>query len=192
MSSGLGAAVGIAAVIFIVIMGIAVLFWLASYILRSAALYEIATRRNIKCPWLAWIPLAYNWTLGAVADLQDAKEGKTGYWRWIMTGAAVLTAGSSGSDSSSAVTTVTKIINGNITEITETTNLFGPLSLISGSIAGLLGIAVIVLRFICIYKLFKSCRPEKATLYTVLSILPLAMPILMMCVRKYDDGRRVG
>ncbi|MBE6958099.1 MAG: hypothetical protein E7447_02970 [Ruminococcaceae bacterium] len=38
------------------------------YILNAWALYTIAKRREIKKPWLAWIPVVNVWILGSVSD----------------------------------------------------------------------------------------------------------------------------
>ena len=39
-----------------------------AYILGSKGLYAIAVRRGIKNPWMAWVPIVSNWTLGCLSD----------------------------------------------------------------------------------------------------------------------------
>lgn len=38
------------------------------YLLGAWSLYTIAKRREIKKPWLAWIPFGHEWILGSLAD----------------------------------------------------------------------------------------------------------------------------
>lgn len=40
----------------------------AAYVLQALALHTIAKRRGLRCPWLAWVPVADGWILGAVSD----------------------------------------------------------------------------------------------------------------------------
>ena len=46
---------------------------LAVYIFTALALYNIASRRGIPCPWLAWIPVTQFWTLAAISDHYQLK-----------------------------------------------------------------------------------------------------------------------
>ena len=39
-----------------------------AYILQALALYTIAKRRGIRKPWLAWIPFGNSWILGSLSD----------------------------------------------------------------------------------------------------------------------------
>lgn len=41
---------------------------IAAYVLQGLGLYTIAKRRGLNRPWLAWVPVANDWILGAVAD----------------------------------------------------------------------------------------------------------------------------
>ena len=41
---------------------------LVVYALSALALYTIAKRRGLKNPWLAWIPVGFEWVLGSVSD----------------------------------------------------------------------------------------------------------------------------
>lgn len=64
-------------VFWLIVMGIG----LVQYILTSLALYTIADRRGIKNPWLAWLPVAYYWLLGSIADNYDETHGINRSWR---------------------------------------------------------------------------------------------------------------
>jgi len=55
-----------------------------SYVLSSLSVYTIAKRRMISNPWLAWIPLANYWTIGAIADDYDSRMGIKRKWRVLL------------------------------------------------------------------------------------------------------------
>ena len=79
------------AVIILSILGIVLLFTLASYIFESIAFCTIAKRRQLKNPWLAWIPLARSWTMGAIVDEQDRRViGKDRHFRIVNLAAIVI------------------------------------------------------------------------------------------------------
>ncbi len=49
-------------------MSFSTLLLASTYILQALATYKMAEKCKLPCPWLAWIPLAHLWILGAVAD----------------------------------------------------------------------------------------------------------------------------
>lgn len=51
------------------------LILITNYVLSSIGYMRIADRREIKNGWLVWIPVARNWTFGAVADNYDETKG---------------------------------------------------------------------------------------------------------------------
>ncbi len=52
-----------------------ILILITNYVLSSIGYMRIAARREIKNGWLAWVPVARNWTFGAVADNYDETNG---------------------------------------------------------------------------------------------------------------------
>ena len=40
----------------------------ATYVLSALGLYTIASRREIRHPWMAWIPLLNVWLMGSLSD----------------------------------------------------------------------------------------------------------------------------
>ena len=49
---------------FLVMIGIAV----AVYVIKALSLSTIASRRGIRHPWLAWLPIGEAWILGCISD----------------------------------------------------------------------------------------------------------------------------
>lgn len=62
-----------------------IVFWIALavlfYVFFALGLYTMAKRRGLENPWLAWIPVAYLYTLGKLADTYAAQymNKKTNY-----------------------------------------------------------------------------------------------------------------
>ena len=50
------------------ILGVVVAILLAMYLLRSFGVYKLAKTKQVKNPWLAFIPLAWSFTIGKVVD----------------------------------------------------------------------------------------------------------------------------
>lgn len=54
-------------------------------------------------------------------------------------------------------------------------------------LGGLLSLANYILVLFALNKLYKSYRPEKATLYTVLSIFGVTVPFILLSLKDYDQ-----
>ncbi len=161
------------------ICGALIAFAVISYILQAKGLYTIAKRRGFQAPWLAWIPYASSWLMGAVADDYCFKaEKKETSYRKIILG--------------------TYIATGVWSSVSE---LFVELFKDSGSLAGLgvalplclgmVAVAVVctVFQYIALFKIYYSCKPSKATPYLLLSIfLGVTLPFLLYSVRNSDKG----
>ena len=65
---------------------ISVIFTAAMYVLLALGMQTIAKRRGIPLAWLAWVPVASVWVLGAIADDYRARMGKCSNMRMIVTG----------------------------------------------------------------------------------------------------------
>ena len=50
------------------VLGAVVAVFLAMYVLRSFGVYKLAKTKQVKSPWLAFIPLAWTFTIGKVID----------------------------------------------------------------------------------------------------------------------------
>ena len=78
-SLGAGAVI-LVLVLYLLLLGIGI----ASYVLQGIGLYDLGKKRQLKNPWLAWIPAANLWALGAVVDSYAAQHGIKRRWRWLM------------------------------------------------------------------------------------------------------------
>lgn len=168
---------------------------IAVYIFTALALYTIAKRRGIKNPWLAWIPVTQFWIIGSIADNyrkvacgKETKKRKTLLWLQII--AAIL-----------AVVLLIAIIAAVISLLAAGYNNYDdPMDLpkVIGSLVGvgaiillLVGVAIAaaIVQYMALYDIFRSCEPENATLYIVLSIvISVTQAIFLMLCREKDKG----
>ena len=172
---------------------------IAAYVLLAIGLFAIAQRRNIRHPWMAWVPLANVWLLGGISDqyCQAAENRKCNRKKRMIILSiislvlAVLVIGAACVLLAQAVSLV---LAGEAVE-----NLMG-LAASLGLIL-LLTIPVIVVSiwlqveiFCAYHDLFCSCTPANKTLYTVLSIvgsllgLGILASVFVFICRNKDEG----
>jgi hypothetical protein len=177
---------------------IPLLLALAMYILESIALYTIAKRRGIHHYGLAWVPIADNWIVGAIADqYNELVRGKRTHLRRTLLILSIL----------QVILQVIAIV-GTVTLIIGYFGVFAsafdetaypPLTsdyitliflfvLICLAIL-VFSIILIVYSYIALYRVYSSCDPQSATLYLVLSILfTVTLPIFLLICRNKDWG----
>lgn len=71
----------VVAVVVAVVAVVAFLVWLLFYILHSIGLMRIAKKLGVKHRWMAWIPFANAYLLGACAEQGERRNGKKP-WKW--------------------------------------------------------------------------------------------------------------
>jgi len=185
---------------FFVVLIIVYLWLIAAYIIRSLSLFKLGKALGTEAYGLAWVPAAYTWVLGGVADKYDSKNGKDHKFRMVLiclTGAmAVLLAAffavyifivvgfilggfmhGPGVDSTRAVLWVLIVI-------------YVPLLLVAmGSQA---------CKYICYYKLFELCKPEKPLMNFLIAIMvPFALPFVILSaantyVKKVEEEKALA
>lgn len=167
------------------------LFSIATYILTSLALYAIASRRGLRKPWLAWIPVINCWLLGSISDqYQYVVKGENKSKRKWLLALSLL----------KAVLTLTVVI---LVAVVATSAIFrgpgfGMRQSITGPIMGILGVvmplaaahvAYLVIRFMALYDVYRSLDPSNSVLYLVLSILfSVTEPFFLFFNREKDLG----
>jgi|GEM_PF-4179515 len=199
----------------LVFFGIIAIFvgivYLVFYLLRSVGLYRLAKRRQLSAPGIAWLPVLYRYTAGAIADdISGKNQGKKTSFRFI------LLAGS-------LVMFVLNIINWVLvvrmvqvmipilwyiidnpyaldpdnpyavfetfpeyTQATTYTNLFN-------SISSLVSLAVFIVLVIVLYKIYKEYRPGSATAWTVLNIIfPFLQSVFPFALRNSVPMQQAG
>ena len=167
------------------------LFSIATYILTSLALYAIASRRGLRKPWLAWIPVINCWLLGSISDqYQYVVKGENKSKRKWLLALSLL----------KAVLTLTVVI---LVAVVATSAIFrgpgfGMRQSITGPSMGILGVvmplaaahvAYLVIRFMALYDVYRSLDPSNSVLYLVLSILfSVTEPFFLFFNREKDLG----
>lgn len=180
---------------YFAVLGVFWLISIATYVLQSLSLYTIAKRRCIKKPWLAWLPVGYSWILGSIADqYQYVKMGQVKNKRKALLVLEIL----------SAVLSVVCfalfiVMFANILAVG--TNALNPNEII-GEFLGVffcawasimavngLKIAILVVSYVALYDLYRSCEPKNAVLYLVLSIIiGITRPVFMIACCRKDEG----
>lgn len=173
-------------VIYLFALGIG----LANYIMRSLALYRIASRRQVPNPWLSWVPVASSWLIGNIADDYDERNGIKRKWRVVLLTLSIISIGgivigyiglviwALRITMESSLSRVPEDITGMITSVIVV--------YIFIIIAAVVAMAKSFCDTICIYKIFESTVPEKSVKYLLLHLLvPLAGSIcLLKCKEK--------
>ncbi len=146
-------------VIILIIFVLMVAYAVTAYVLNAFSLYQLAKKRNFKYAWMAWIPLAYLYIIGALIN-DKVKIGSLKIPHAAIVLPLVSVAASLG-----------VILSGSIPFI-----------------GILLSIVILILEavyiFAAYYRLFKIYVPKNAVLFTVLSIIfPIVEPFLIFSLR---------
>ena len=179
----LGAVFAVIGGIFLIFLAFAIL----SYVLQSLALYNIAKRRMIANPWLAWVPYGSNWILGSISDqYQYVAKGKIRNRRKILLGLTIAT-GASG-----MIYEIVGLFAG-VSAALDTTG-YGAIGwalgmLIFALVMLVVSIVMTVYYYVALYDLYTSCDPDNNLTYLLLSIfLGITLPFLLFACRKHDKG----
>lgn len=175
---------------------------LAVYVFTALALYTIAKRRGINKPWLAWIPFANTWLLGCISDqYRSVVHGEVKNRRKVLLGLQI------------AISVLTCVIIVLCIVMLGNLLMFGLdnldnnmseaaakelLNAVMGPAAGMILVAIpmmvvaiiyCVFFFIALHDIYKSCDPDNATLYLILSIfISYTQPIFLFICRNKDGG----
>lgn len=188
---------GIFVVIYLVYYGAMIVL----YVLGSLGLYTVAKRREIKHPWMAWVPVLNMWTLGSISDqYRYVTNGKVQSRRKLLFGLQIaLVALSIVMYVVSFVNSIQVLLDINMQTMTGgptdeqqllqmLSSLLGPMA-ICNVVSSILSIVLMVFQYICYYDLFASCDPDNKVLYLVLSIFfGFLLPIFVFVCRKKDLG----
>lgn len=189
---GITAALGGAAMLFfllliLVVVVLAVFGCLvntAMYFFTALPTYQIAKRRKNHFAWIAWIPGLYAFVHGMLADsYREKTQQKTTRFFWMM-----------------LISYAVSWVFMGLFWLFYPILLFGTavplLGILLWIIAAIpLGIATslstfwMVLRYIALFDIYRSCQPRNAVLYLVLSILLMPCePVFLMLCYKDDLG----
>ena len=167
----------------------------AAYVLTALGLYALASRRGIRNPWMAWIPVLNVWLLGSLSDQyryvvkgQEKNKRKT----LLILNLINLVLGLV------VLALLTLMI---VAAVRAEMGYFGDDVLLKqilryaiamGS-AGMImmgtGIAAAIVRYMAMYDIYMSVDPGNSVLYLVLSILfSITEPFFLFFNRNSDKG----
>lgn len=150
------------------------------YVFQSLGLYGMSKNAGIANPWLAWIPVGNLWCIGSLAERSNLHYGKKkGAWSKLLPAFSIAIF------------------------------LFLPLILLFAVIAGLyeslvavllilfiyllmmgVALALAVMNYVALYKIYRLFDPDNATLYMILTVfVNISQPIIMFLLRdRYPGG----
>lgn len=159
---------------------------IVNYILTSLSLHTIAKRRLISKPWLAWIPVASVWTVGSIADDYDARMNINRKWRVVLlTLTLVFYAVFMIMYIAMFVMVFSFVMEHQIVSPLpeEVVAFVIPISLFV-TVISVVGMALSICTYICMFKIFESTVSHKALKYFLLSMfVPFASAICLFLSR---------
>lgn len=173
--------------VYAVFVGVAALFGIAMYVIRSLSVYTVAKRRGLENPWLSWLPVGHEWILGCLSDqykyiVQKKRQNRRKVLLGLGIGTLVtgllavgllisgLVVGSMNGDAAPAAGLV----------------LLGVLMYLAMAVTAVVSM---VFCYICKYDIYKSCDPKNAVAYLVISIfINVTEPFFLLCCRNKDLG----
>lgn len=183
---------------FIGIYAIAILFGfifgIAFYVMRSVGVHTVAKRRGLNMPWLAWLPIGFEWIIGSISDqYQYVVKGEVKNKRKLMLGLSIASVLIQVITSVLAIVMAVRLIMsaGTATDSEMASMVMMPLLSVVGfsTVLSVVAIVLLVFRYICLYDLYRSCDPGNAVMYLVLGIFfGILEPIFLLIVRKKDGG----
>ena len=171
--------------ILVTVLAVVGILSIVMYIFSSLGFYTLAKRRGIRAPGLAWIPIGgTQWILGSLSDQYASLTGaKLRCSRHILLwGELVLTA--------AAIPLLVFAIQ-LLTATLAGQDVTMQLMQLNGvqTLLNLASIALSVMFYIALYKVYKSCDPKHAVLFLVLSIIfNITLPFFVFACRNKDLG----
>ena len=167
------------------------LFGIAAYVLTALAVYSIARRRELRKPWLAWVPVINCWLLGSLSDqyryvVKGENRAKRKWLLWLNIAKLLLTI----AVAVLGIAAIGSVLFGGMRG-DFMNRIMGPVIGIAGVSLPLAGIALAyaVIYFMALYDVYKSLDPSNAVLYLVLSVLfPVTKPFFLFFNREKDGG----
>lgn len=179
------------------VMVLAAVWGIVSYVLRSVGLYTMAKRRSIRGPWTAWVPVANYWLRGCISDhYQSVVKGKRKYRRRVLLTlrilvavgrlamVAVYIAGAAGLLQMAFEGVDYRFMQADAADFMM--RVWGVSAAVS-----VIGLVLAVLGYIALFDIYRACS-RYSVLFLVLSIVfPVTEPFFLFCNRKSDAGLRV-
>ena len=166
---------------------------IVAYILEGKALSAIARRRGIEKPWLAWVPVAKFWLLGAISDQyryvvhgQERNRRKLLLWLDI-----ALVAVSTVFSTCLEIWAVATVLSAVQAPEAAMASYWIGVAVIYLCLFLLIGAAAVVsvFQYMACYDLFRSSEPKKSLVYLLVSIFTTyPLPFFVYSCRNKDLG----
>lgn len=174
--------------IILIVALFALIFAVVSYVLTSVGLYTIARSRGLRNPWMAWIPVTSAWILGCISDQYQyvvKRKNTNRRLALVILSAATVLLGSISSGSYFGI--LANMAAGS----DVTAAIVGPMMAMTGAgfLSSGVSIAYAVFRYIALYDLYSSSRPQSNVLFLVLGIFfAITEPFFIFACRNRDGG----
>lgn len=168
-------------------MGIGMVLSVACYVLEALSLYTIAQRRGIRKPWLAWIPVVNVWIVGSISDqYQYVVNRRIQNRRKVLLGLAIACGVTFLGYTVCLLGVAGRALMNEADGLMVAWLLFAMLFVLA---AFAIVVTYAVFAFISLYYVYKSCNPDTAVVFLVLSIvIPVTMPFFLLADRNLDRG----
>ena len=182
-SGALGILAGV--LLLAVLLGLALAA--VSYVLSAVSMYRIAKRRGIHHAWLAWIPVGNSWLLGSISDQYQyvVKRKATSRRKLLLILSIVnITVNIVHSiiQASTSLAFYADAGMGNEVGMVAVTMLVSVVYLV-------LSMVLLAFTYVAYYDLFRSCKPNNAVLFLVLSIFfNVTTPFFLIVCSNSDEG----
>ena len=167
----------------------------ATYVLSALGLYTVASRRGIRNPWMAWIPVLNVWLLGSLSDqYRYVVKGQVKNKRKALLILNII-------NMVLGIAVVVFLILMAVAAVRSEMGYFRSDSLMNeilryaialgctGMIMMGTGIAAAVVRYIALYDVYMSMDPSNCVLFLVLSIIfKITEPFFLFFSRNNDKG----
>lgn len=170
---------------------------IAAYVLSSLGLYTVAKRRGLSKPWLAWIPVANMWLIGSLSDqYRYVARGENKSKRkvlltlsivmmvlWVAAMAVIISA--------MVLAAQISMLGSMYSSWEMEEKLMNYFMVLMGLMLPMLAVAIalIVVRYMAMFDIYKSMDPENCVLFLVLSILfNVTEPFFLFFNRNKDLG----
>lgn len=167
-----------------------VLIAITNYVLASIGYMTIAKRREIKNAGLVWVPIARNWTIGAISDNYDEINGIKRRIKVFLVVFSVIKIAISIAAGSYIGMLMPYIIEYGLDLFTYD---IGNTMLLIPVAFEVLGFAIACIIYkvcyvIALYKTFESAEIKKSLIFTILStVLPFASGLFIFLSREKDS-----
>ena len=196
ISDLVGVAVG-ALLLILVFYGFVLLGGIALYVLRSWSLFAMARRRDIRKAWLAWVPVANLWVLGSLSDqyryvVRHQFRNRRKWLLGLSIAGLVLGLVVSCLYAAGMVSTLVGLPKLQSYQDLVYMLRYQPVLVAAAgvsAVAAAMNLLAMLFKWISLHDIYASSRPEKKSLYMLLSILlPVTVPFFLFACRDDDKG----